>query len=405
VSVPDHRFPVQRVSHEEWLRATAANAAADHLGGHEDTVARFLAGRAEPELAALREQLEEWPRDQIEEHVARTRSHSLAFLVLMLTGACNADCPICFTDRRRKKGELTPGERDDVLRQARALGARYVYVPGEGEPTIDAGFWPFLDTCAELGLEAIVFTNGLLFADARAARYRWGCDPAEAVKRLAQYPVSLYVKYWSTDAARAAEMLGVRPARCPYDEYAGMPVPAGLKRLLRDFPRERLGIEVVVERRNADDVRERIVPFAERHGLARIVEMIQHNGRVLGNGAFDPSSEQARRTVELLSPTSCTVATCKAVVTSRGLLSPRIAILEHQIPGDPVDVRGADLFERLHRTDYLVERRYEIYGCLCETLPAELAPCKLPERTLAPNVPPPALTLDLSHASGRAGAT
>ena len=394
---PDNRFPVQRVSHDAWVTATAANAAADHLAGYGPTVDRFLAGRPEPELARLRARLARWPRERIQDHVGRTRGRSLAFLVLMLTGACNADCPICFTDRRRKAGELTIAERDDVLRQARALGARYVYVPGEGEPTIDRGFWEFAETCGELGLEAVVFTNGLLFGDAAAARRRWGCEPEEAIDRLARLPVSLYVKYWTPDAARAAEMLGIRADRCPYREYDGTPVPAGLEVLLRRFPRERLGLEVVVERRNADDVARRIVPFAERHRLARIVEMIQHNGRVLGDSGFDPSPEQVERTAGLLSPTSCTMATCKAVVTSRGWLSPRIAVLEHQIPGQPASVKGADLFGLLHETDYVVERRYEISGCLCETLPAALAPCKLPTRALAPNVPPPALTL--THAT------
>jgi hypothetical protein len=399
MTISDNRFPVQRVTHAEWLSATAASAAADHLAGYESTVDRFLAGRSEPELSVLRDKLAAWPRKRLRDHVARTRQHSLAFLVLMLTGACNANCPICFTDRRRKAGELSVAERDDILRQARALGVRYVYVPGEGEPTIDAGFWQFLDTCAELGLEAIIFTNGLLFGDARAARRRWGCDPEEALGRLARYPVSLYVKFWSTDPARAAEMLGIRGERYLYRDFAGTPVPAGLARLLDGFARDRLGIEVVIERRNADEVAEQIVPFAERHGLARIVEMIQHNGRVLGDSAFDPSPSQVERTVGLLSPTSCTMATCKAVVTSRGLLSPRIAVLEHQIPGRAVDVRGTDLFELLHHTEYVVERRYEISGCLCETLPAALAPCKLSARALAPNVPPPGLTVT-HHGAG-----
>jgi hypothetical protein len=393
MSVPDHRFARQHISHGDWVTATAANAAADHLAGYESEVDGFLAGRPEAEFVLLRRRLAEWPRARLREHVAQTKDQSLAFLVMMLTGACNADCPICFTDRKRKVGELTFGERDVILRQARALGARYVYVPGEGEPTIDAGFWDFLETCKEIGLEAIVFTNGLLFGDARACRARWGCEPAEAVARLARYPVSFYVKFWTTDAARAAAMLGIRRAACPYEEFAGTPVPAGFARLLRDFPRERLGIEVVVERRNADEVVDDVVPFAERHGLARIVEMIQHNGRVLGNSAYDPPPSQVGRVAGLLSPTSCTMATCKAVVTSRGLLSPRIAVLEHQIPGDPVDVRGADLYELLHHTSYIVERRYEISRCLCETLPAGLAPCKLPAASLAPNVPPPALSV------------
>lgn len=399
----DPRFAVQQVGHEEWLRATLANVVADHLAGFSAITDLFLATRSEPEFAALGEWLREASPPEIAESVAATRDHSLVFLVLMLTGGCNADCTICFTDRKRKAGELAAEERDRVLRQARQLGARFVYVPGEGEPTIDRGFWSFLATCRELGLEAVVFTNGVLLSDAASCRKVWGCDPDTAVARLAEYPVSLYHKLWSTRPALVAEMMQIPPRLLPYATYQGTAVPAGLVRLLEGFPRERVGIEVVVERRNAEEVVETIVPFAESHGLARIVEMIQHNGRVFGDGRFDPTPAQAAPALRHLSPTSCSMATCKAVVTSRGYLSPRIAVLEHQIPGDPVDVRRGELFDLLHRTAYVAQRRYDVYTCLCEKLPLEMACCKngssvqLP----SPNVTPHGLASRAIAAAGR----
>jgi hypothetical protein len=66
------------------------------------------------------------------------------------------------------------------------------------------------------------------------------------------------------------------------------------------------------------------------------------------------------------------VATCKAVVTTQGYLSPRIAVLEGQIPRPARHVDEGELWELLHRTDYLVHRRYEL-SCLCEREPAALA--------------------------------
>jgi len=82
------------------------------------------------------------------------------------------------------------------------------------------------------------------------------------------------------------------------------------------------------------------------------------------------------------------MATCKAVVTSRGYLSPRIAVLEHQIPGTPADVRDAPLYELLHQTTPIVERRYEVHRCLCETIPLELAGPSAGGIRMAPNVIP-----------------
>lgn len=368
----DHRFPAQHTDHDGWVKATRASAAADAYFGHRAPVQHFLAGRAEPELQQLHADLERWTPAELQAFVAQTKGQSLSFIVMMLTGACNANCTICFTDRRRRVGETTPEQRDQILREAAALGARYVYVPGEGEPTIDAGFWQFLESCRAHGLEALVFTNGILLSDEAACRRYWKTDPQSAVRRLREYPVSFYFKYWSAQPELVGDMMQIDPDQYHFTEYDGMRVPAGLVRLIEGFPRERVGIEVVVERRNADEVVDAIVPFAERNGLSRIVEMIQHNGRVLDSVHFDPTPEQVERAAPLLSPTSCAMAPVKAVVTSRGMLSPRIAVLEHQIPGQPVHAASGPLFELL-RSEYLANLRYDVVNCLCETLPAELS--------------------------------
>lgn len=396
----DPRFAVQRIEHDAWVRTTAANAAADYLAGFRGVVRDFLGQRAEPEFRALGESLAGWSRAQAAAYAAEQRGHSLLFLVLMMTGACNADCGICFTDRRKKAGELDPASRRRLLAEARALGARYVYVPGEGEPTIDAGFWDFLEACRENGLQAVVFTNGIVLSDPASCRRYWGTTPEAAAARLAEYPVSFYVKYWSTDRAKTAALMGISPERTRFTERDGTPLPAALDLLMDALPRERVGIEVVVERRNVDEVRAEIVPFAQAHGLARIVEMLQHNGRIQGNGEYDVDPADARAAAPLLSVTSCAMATAKAVVTSRGWLSPRIAVLEHQLPPGPAHVRDGSLYELLHATDYLVERRYDINRCLCEVIPQELAGAASTVRVGLSSVPPAALAAGCAGCPG-----
>ncbi len=392
----DRRFPQQQISQVQWLKATAVNAAADYIAGFEEVVEQFLCNRQD--WQGFRSMLHSASRAEIAAYVEENRQHSLAFIALMLTGACNADCAICFTDRRRKKHELKPEERRQVLRQAKQLGAQFVYVPGEGEPTIDEGWWSFLEACGELDLPALVFTNGMIFGDKEVCQRYWGMTPEQAVARLRAYPVSFYVKYWSADARLAAQMLAVAPQRLPYEQLDGIAVPRGLAVLLNGLPRERMGVEVVIERRNADEVAEVIAPFTDRHGLARIIEMLQHNGRTLGDPSYDPTPEQLERCEPLLSPTSCNLGTCKAVVTVQGFLSPRIAVLEHQLPPERRRVQEGPLFDLLHSTPYIVERRYRL-DCLCELLPLEFAQNAGKAEVAAPlrNVSAPALASVIEH--------
>jgi hypothetical protein len=364
---PDRRFQVQRIAFPAWEKAVRVNLAADLLGGYRDQITGFVGRR--PEWAEFGCFLREASPRDLEEYCEAHRSESLAFLVLMLTGACNADCPICFTDRRRKQGETKAAQRDRVILEAAKLGARFVYVPGEGEPTIDPHWWDFLDSCRNAGVEAVVFTNGLIFQDDTLCRSKWGMAADEAIERLREYPISFYVKYWTARPELGASMLGLPQRHVRYESAGGTQVPSGLARLLAGFPRDRLGIEVVVERRNAEEVASQIVPFAEALGLAQIVELLQHNGRVLESNLYDPTPEQLRSISPLLSPTSCDMAPCKAVVTSRGFLSPRIAILEAQIPPPAAHIDQGDLWTLLHATDYIVHRRYNL-SCLCELEPA-----------------------------------
>ncbi len=384
----DRRFPIQQISEISWLKATAANAAADYAAGFQEVVDQFLDGR--PDWQRFYEMLHTTSRTGIEEYLVHARQQSLAFLTLMLTGACNADCPICYTDRRRKHKELGAEDRRRVITEAKELGAQFIYVPGEGEPTIDSGWWEFLETCRDLELPAIVFTNGMIFGDENACQRYWGLTCAEAAARLLEYPVYLYVKYWTADAKLAAQMLAVSPARLPYERWDGTPVPRGLATLLDTLPRERMGVEVVIERRNADEVADVIAPFTDRHGLARIIEMLQHNGRTFGDPSYDSTPDQLERCEPLLSPTSCKLATCKAVVTVQGYLSPRIAVLEHQLPPERRKVLEGSLYDLLHTTPYIVERRYNL-NCLCELIPLELAGGSDKVRAPLRNVTAPAL--------------
>ncbi len=107
----DRRFPIQQISEISWLKATAANAAADYAAGFQEVVDQFLDGR--PDWQRFYEMLHTTSRTGIEEYLVHARQQSLAFLTLMLTGACNADCPICYT-HNKNEGAYQMGEEELV---------------------------------------------------------------------------------------------------------------------------------------------------------------------------------------------------------------------------------------------------------------------------------------------------
>ncbi|MDP5277121.1 radical SAM protein [Chengkuizengella axinellae] len=369
----DHRFKIQHISNENWIKTSLANAAIDYLHGYKDLVCKFLDSREEEEIKTFKNKLFSMTDSELKDHVNEVKSDSLQFIVMMLTGACNADCTICFTDRKKKPMELEIEHKKRILKEASELGAKYVYIPGEGEPTIDEDFWDFLETCKSVDMQAVIFTNGIIFSDEKTCMKYWNMTIDEAINKLKNYPVSFYFKLWSTSEELVGEMMKIDNRIYNFSQYDDVNIPQGLIKLLNSFPRNKVGIEVVVERRNVEEIIETIIPFAEKHQLSRIVEMLQHNGRSFGETLFDLNDQQAERVNPLLSPTSCSMATCKAVITSRGYLSPRIAILENQIPEIPVNIRGNSLYELLHSTDYIVNRRYDVTNCLCEQIPIEMA--------------------------------
>jgi len=72
------------------------------------------------------------------------KQNSLLNTIVMLTGKCNANCSVCYTDCRAKKTELTGVEICGILDETYKLGSRLLYIPGEGEPTLDKSFWTVL---------------------------------------------------------------------------------------------------------------------------------------------------------------------------------------------------------------------------------------------------------------------
>ena len=81
-------------------------------------------------------------------------------LGLFLTSNCNFKCIYCCV----QTGEDPPDklnfcELKDILVQARSMGAKYLVIPGKGEPLLDVNFFPLIEYAQKIGMVCEVNTN------------------------------------------------------------------------------------------------------------------------------------------------------------------------------------------------------------------------------------------------------
>ncbi len=99
----------------------------------------------------------EFTESEIQEAVAAGR---LLSMEIEFSRACNFRCAYCYVPRdEKKREELSRAEIRDVLRQAKALGARKIIILG-GEPSIYPHLEEMITFLSSLGMEIEMFTNG-----------------------------------------------------------------------------------------------------------------------------------------------------------------------------------------------------------------------------------------------------
>lgn len=357
----------------------------DFAFGHRQIIDQF--SNQHPSFKSHYRLLESFSRKQLTEAVAIAKRSSLLLTMIMLTGVCNANCAICYTERKKKRNELVFNEIKSIIMQAKSLGTKTIYIAGEGEPTLDDAFWQVVDCVKSVGLRILLFTNGILLSNDRLARERWGLTSEQIVLKLADAPVWIYHKFWSTRPELVRAMMCL-PRNIDYD-YVNyrlecgncISIPRGVVLLLKYFPRDRVGLEIVVERRNAEEVADTIMPFISETGLKSYVEPIVHSGRYFDNHCYDPSDEQLSFLRPYLVRQNCRRVAYKLVVHNNGVVTPALAMLPSSLrfEGDygDLDIRSPDgiknIFVLRHTHPYLVKYRYQIDGCLCERFNTQMA--------------------------------
>lgn len=373
----------QVFAHEEEAQVIFNNLCIDYFLGHlsrenmEIIVDRFR--KTYPELVPKAQDLMRKDRRALKDLAMKAKHHVVLMTIVMFTGLCNANCEICYTDRKKKPNELTWEEIRQILDQTKRMGSRTLYIPGEGEPTLDPSFFRALNYAQQLQYQVLFFTNGIVFSNDQEAKRYWGVPSDTLVDRVVHSGAYLYFKLWSFDPDKMSQMMGIQRNMYQWVKVKYGWIPAGLYKFLHHpgMNRDRIGIEVVVERRTVDEILEKFLPFIQEYGIKSYFEPIIHSGRYFGGTNYDLSQEQIHRIRRFLVRQNCPRVNYMYAITNDGYVTPAISVSprilslfgnleELYIRGSRGEIR--DLFYLRYRSKFLAKYRYEILGCLCERM-------------------------------------
>jgi MoaA/NifB/PqqE/SkfB family radical SAM enzyme/SAM-dependent methyltransferase len=198
----------------------------------------------------------------------------LLVIGLMTSRRCNLRCSYCYTDAGQPKaGEIDSQLRLRIIREAAALGARLLWIPGEGEPLLDKrGLWDLLDEAGSLGLWTLFYTSGSLVT-------------REDAKRLAAYPCSVVVKLNSLRAEVQDRLAGVPGTWERIHRGIGCLLAEGLA------DQHRLGGETVILPENLGEIPE-IFRYCRTHNIIPYIERLLPSGRASDKSLHLPPSQE-----------------------------------------------------------------------------------------------------------------
>ncbi len=273
---------------------------------------------------------------------------------------CNFRCPdYCYT-KGTDDGVLTSAQAIGVIEQAKELGIRVTYWPGEGEITLLKEFWQIMDYQTQEELPAVVFTNGTIF-------HKDG-----NIQKIRENPnMYLYVKYWSSNPEKAAQMVGVDPKEYPYETVEGRKIPLALAKLICEIGKERVGAEVMVSKENYEDIVDNVLPMINELGIYGYVEPVIFSGNAQGKQqdlSLNPSQYQHLAGIFASGGNYCEKRQSTELMIKGSKLIPGIAIPPREqdtIIDESSKIK--DLFMIFHNKYFREMRKIseDLNGCLC----------------------------------------
>ena len=91
-------------------------------------------------------------------------------IAIRLPCKCNLDCRYCCGKIKPKTKPLTFSEIKNIVVQSKALGAKIVYIVGEGEPFLYPKIKELISFIDDLGLIPTIYSNCILI-DLKLAKF------------------------------------------------------------------------------------------------------------------------------------------------------------------------------------------------------------------------------------------
>lgn len=210
------------------------------------------------------------------------RRKGLLSIELEFTRKCNLRCLYCYSNAGEPaENELSIDELKSVVFQAKNLGARKIVLLGGGEPLLYEGLEEIVNYISSLGLQQIVFTNGVLI-DEEIARF------------LFKNRVSVVIKQNSFKTEIQDMLADVKGTFKHIQRGISILMATG-------YPHKEisLGIQTIICKQNIDELPS-MWTWARERGIIPYFEVLTYQGRAKKNGSLYISPSETKNIFERL---------------------------------------------------------------------------------------------------------
>ncbi|MFA4994113.1 MAG: radical SAM protein [Bdellovibrionales bacterium] len=212
----------------------------------------------------------------------------LSALDLELTAKCSqVSCIYCDSKPdvgKKNPNELNYQETEALLDQGKALGLKWIYICGLGEPLEDERFVKMAEKASSLGIRISMFTNGLMIDQEKAF---W----------LKKNGVCLILKMDSFNAASFDKILGRKGAAQKIYDTIGFLLNAGYSKGCEEGYTD-LAFSIVPTAFNIKDIEE-VILFTKKNNIFPSIGELEHAGRAHKNTTYSVLSVDEAQTSEL----------------------------------------------------------------------------------------------------------
>jgi len=210
-------------------------------------------------------------------------------LSLYNTNKCNINCIYCLSDKSKEDG-LSFEDKISVVRQAKQMGAKAVFLAGSGEPMMDKDFFSLIKYISKAGLKPVVLTNGIMIT-------------RKVARKLKESNTMIGVKIPSFNKKILEKLAGTKDAYKMINFKSGeksIKIPAFLKYLLEIFNTKDLRVSIPLTKINFESING-VIDFCEEYDIKIMIETLIYTGNAGKNiSELKLTSNQEKDLIELI---------------------------------------------------------------------------------------------------------